>query len=147
MKEPLENLDSPSDGVLGETSTSMPGNSSHMEAPFEPLSNLTESTSSPPVIAWHCTTPPPRKRSRGAHDESPGEVPSSLMCTINKTLESFASQEDAISTYCRLIEHRMRQLPQDLLPHFENEVDNCFFKYYVQSVTEVKVQVKTEEQD
>ncbi|XP_056324934.1 uncharacterized protein LOC130238073 [Danio aesculapii] len=90
---------------------------------------------SPRPFSGHLSTSRHRlKRSRKTLDDSSSEESSNLMRTIGKTLEKLASQEsqnDAISAYCRSLEHRMRSLPPNLLPHFQHEVDNCIFKYLV----------------
>ena len=73
------------------------------------------------------------KRSRKTLDESSSES-TSLMRSIGKTLEKILQddRDDAISAYCKNIEHRMRQLPPHVLPFFQHEVDNCLFKYLVE---------------
>ncbi|XP_051556856.1 uncharacterized protein LOC127442699 [Myxocyprinus asiaticus] len=147
-KEPSADSDSysPSDGNNIDTWTSTHEEPSFFEAEPWPNTPLAESTicgaestvlrEEPlPSTFIQSTTPRPQgKCSRKMLDESSSEESTNLMRPIGKTLEKLASQEntnDAISAYCKNLEHRMRKLHPHLLPHFQHEVDNCIFKYSV----------------
>ncbi|XP_067284019.1 uncharacterized protein [Pseudorasbora parva] len=105
--------------------------------PSTPLAESTicgaESTAKKREHSINVQSRPPGKR-RKVQDESSTEESANLMRIIGKSLEKLASNEntsDAISAYCKNVEHRMRTLPPHVLPHFQHEVDTCIFKYSV----------------
>ncbi|XP_051569248.1 transcriptional regulator ATRX homolog isoform X1 [Myxocyprinus asiaticus] len=147
-KEPSADSDSylPSDGNNTDTWTSTHEEPSFFEAEPRPSTPLAKSTICgadstalreeplPSTFGQSNTPRPQGKHSRKMLDKSSSEEFTNLMHTIGKTLEKLASQEntnDAISAYCKNLEHRMRKLPPHLLPQFQHEVDNCIFKYSV----------------
>ncbi|KAM6965859.1 uncharacterized protein LKV04_018355 [Tautogolabrus adspersus] len=158
----LADSDSPSDGTSSETGTSTPlkepsaplKEPSSCEATTGTCTPLAESTicgvdSQPEALSSTSRSAaprPPAKRSRRtlckpakeeSSDESASEESSHLLLrTIRTTLECLNSEKevDDIAVYCKMVESRMRKLPPHLLPYFQNEVDNCLFKYSVQSV-------------
>ncbi|XP_033933831.1 uncharacterized protein [Pseudochaenichthys georgianus] len=129
----------PPDGTSSETWTSTREEPFLFEAESRPRTPLAEPTieSAPlgegPSTLGHSGTPRPRgKRSRKVLDESASEASETLMRTIGRTLEHLTStgeHNDDIAAYSKTFEHRLRQVPQDRLPHFLHEVDNSFFKY------------------
>lgn len=144
FKEPAPDSDScsPSDGTNSDTWTGTHEEPSFIEAELRPSTPLAQST----ICGAESTTmrkdplqstyikPRPQGKRRKMQDESSSDESTNLMRTIGKTLEKLASQEntnDAISAYCKNLEHRMRNLPPHVLPHFQHEVDNYIFKYSV----------------
>ncbi|XP_042265106.1 uncharacterized protein LOC121895750 [Thunnus maccoyii] len=140
--------ESPSDGTSSNNWTSTSEEPCFIEAEQGPSTSLAESTicgaeSTPtltreeplPSTSSLSSTPRPQvKCSRKMMDKSVSEESSNLMHTIGQTLGRLTSQEennDAIHTYCKNTEHRMRKLPPHLLQYFQHEVDNCLFKYLV----------------
>ncbi|XP_061575399.1 uncharacterized protein C19orf47 homolog isoform X4 [Cololabis saira] len=124
------------DSPSSETCASTPEEPCFVKTESRPSSPLAESTicggvssSTQPSTS---TLRPRAKRSRKALDESSSES-TSLMHSIGNTLERMLQDDhdDAISAYCKNIEHKMRQLPPHVLPYFQHEVDNCLFKYLV----------------
>ncbi|XP_067250063.1 uncharacterized protein [Chanodichthys erythropterus] len=144
IMEPAADSDScsPSDGTNSDTWTGTHEDPSFSDADLRSSTPLAESTicgtESTAMRKDHLQSsnikPKPPGKRRKMQDESSSEESTNLMRTIGKTLEKLASQEntnDAISAYCKNLEHRMRNLPPHLLPHFQHEVDNCIFKYSV----------------
>ncbi|KAK1900693.1 Peptide deformylase [Dissostichus eleginoides] len=148
--EPPVAAESP-DGTSSETWTSTPEEPFLFDAESRPCTPLaesticgTESTPAPlgegPSTLSHLSTPRPRvKRSRKMLDESASEASETSMRTIGRTLEHLTSKgehNDDIAAYSKTFEHRLRQLPRNLLPHFLHEVDNSFFKYLTDKTLE-----------
>lgn len=137
LKEPPTASDScaPSDGTGSDPWTSTPEKPCFFEAEPRPSSPMAESATygaeEPlPMISSQSSPPRPQvKRHRNTSDTD--EEPTTLLHT-GKTLKTLTSREDcndAISAYCKDIEHKMRKLPPHLLPQFQQEVDNCISKY------------------
>lgn len=147
FKDPSTDSDScsPSDGTNSDTWTGTHEEPSFIEAELRPSTPLAESTicgaestamRKEPLQSTYIkpNTPRPNGKRRKMQDESSSEESTYLIRTIGKTLEKLASQEntnDAISAYCKNLEHRMQNLPPHVLPHFQHEVDNRIFKYSV----------------
>ncbi|XP_034073622.1 uncharacterized protein LOC117547178 [Gymnodraco acuticeps] len=144
VTEPPVAAEPPPDGTSSETWTSTPEEPFLFEAESRPRTPLaepticgTESAPAPlregPSTLRHLGTPRPRvKRSRKMLDESASEASETLMRTMGRTLEHLTStgeHNDDIAAYSKTFEHRLRQVPQDRLPHFLHDVDNSFFKY------------------
>ncbi|XP_067296095.1 uncharacterized protein [Pseudorasbora parva] len=141
-REPLSESEScsPSDGTNSDTWIGTHEEPSFIEAelrPSTPLAESTicgaESTAKKKEHSINIQSRPPGKR-RKVQDESSSEESTNLMRIIGQSLEKLASNEntgDAISAYCKHLEHRMRTLPPHVLPHFQHEVDTCFLKYLV----------------
>ncbi|XP_034086771.1 uncharacterized protein LOC117555860 [Gymnodraco acuticeps] len=154
ITELLVAAEPPSDGTSSETWTSTPEEPFLFDAESRPCTPLaespicgTESTLAPlgegPSTFSHSSTPRPRvKRSRKMLDESTSEASETLMRKIGKTLEHLTSNgehNDYIAAYSKTFEHRLRQLPRSLLPHFLHEVDNSFFKYLTDKTMENEI--------
>ncbi|XP_052409727.1 transcription factor Adf-1-like [Carassius gibelio] len=143
FRESLADSDScsPSNGTNSETWTVTHEEPSFIEVELRPSTPLpesticeNESTAESTAIRKKPNTPKPPGKRRKMQDESFSKESTYLMRTIGKTLEKLASQEntnDAISAFCKNLEHRMRSLPAHVLPHFQHEVDDCIFKYSV----------------
>ncbi|KAL3044878.1 hypothetical protein OYC64_013200 [Pagothenia borchgrevinki] len=154
ITELLVAAEPPPDGTSSETWTSTPeepflfdAESSHCTPLAESPICGTESTLAPlgeePSTFSHSSTPRPRvKRSREMLDESTSEASETLMRKIGRTLEHLTSKgehNDYIAAYSKAFEHRLRQLPRHLLPHFLHEVDNSFFKYLTDKTLENEI--------
>ncbi|KAF3847521.1 hypothetical protein F7725_020549, partial [Dissostichus mawsoni] len=141
ITEPPVAAESP-DGSSSETWTSTPEEPFLFEAESRPCTPLaesnicgTESTPAPlgegPSPLSQLSTPrPPLKRSRKMQDESASEASEIMMDKIGRTLEHFTStgeHNDDIAAHSKVFEHRLRQLPRNVLPHFLHDVENSFF--------------------
>jgi len=127
------------DGTSSETWTSTPEEPFLFEAESRPCTPLaesnicgTESTPAPlgegPSPLSQLSTPrPPVKHGRKIQDESASEALKILMHKIGSTLEHFTStgeHNDEIAAHSKVFEHRLRQLPRNVLPHFLHDVEN-----------------------
>ncbi|XDV22961.1 hypothetical protein PO909_027702 [Leuciscus waleckii] len=126
FKEPSADSDScsPSDGTISDTWPGTHEEPSFIEAELRPSTPLPESTAESTAMRKKPNTPKPPGKRRKMQDESSSEESTYLMRTIGKTLEKLAS-------FCKNLEHRMRNLPPHVLPHFQHEVDDCICKYSV----------------